>query len=269
MMGQLLHNPVEQCRCNNYIEATSLSFDYGTPTTHVLRDISFSVARGEFVSLLGPSGCGKTTLLRLLAGFAKPRSGALLVGGCPAWSLPRDGRIALVHQRPVLLPWRTAFANVGLPGEVLGRSREDAKTEAYLDLVALAHAKTLLPRQMSGGMLSRLALARALAQEPETLLLDEPFSSLDEPNRETLYDCLSAIWRERRTTTVMVTHRPEEALFMSDRVLVLGGAPATVHAVVEVVFSRPRPLQLLDSPEFLAALAVLRAKIRSNTSLKT
>ncbi|AFA40202.1 ABC-type nitrate/sulfonate/bicarbonate transport system, ATPase component [Pyrobaculum oguniense TE7] len=216
----------------------------------VFNDISIAIETGEFVALLGPSGCGKSTLLRMLAGLEQPDSGEVKFKGQPVAG-PR-GEIALMFQTPTLLPWKTALDNVALPLVARGATWAEAREAAmrYLSLVGLSGFEEAYPKQLSGGMQQRVALARALAVEPEVLLLDEPFSSLDPLTAESLRAELLRIWHENLSsvhTIVMVTHSVDEAVYMANRAIVLSPRPAKVVADVRIELPYPRNRR---SPEF-------------------
>ena len=200
-----------------------------------LAGISVNVERGEIVSVVGPSGCGKSTLLRLIAGLDRPASGSLHLDDQPITG--PSPRVGVIFQEPRLLPWLTVAKNVafGLP-----RGKPDGRVTALLRAVGLEEFARALPRHLSGGMAQRVAIARALATRPEVLLLDEPFSSVDAFTRMHLQDLLLAIWQQESTTMVLVTHEIDEALYLSDRVLVLSGRPARLRAEVRVEMARPR-----------------------------
>ncbi|MBL8058027.1 MAG: ABC transporter ATP-binding protein [Anaerolineales bacterium] len=227
----------------------------------VLENISFTVQPQEFVCVVGPSGCGKSTLLKLLAGLFPPSEGTLFFEGAPLAGPSR--RIGLVFQKANLMPWRTALANVRLPLELAGvpAADADARAQAALLRVGLAGFEHSLPRDLSGGMEQRVALARALAQDPDLLLLDEPFGALDALNRERLGAELLRLWEARRITVVMVTHSIPEALLLSDRVLALTPRPGQVRLALDVPLPRPRRLEMEHSPEFGELARRLRAAI--------
>ena len=210
------------------IEVIDLRKAYATKDSEILAldRISFRIKTGEFVSVLGPSGCGKTTVMKIIAGLIAPTSGAVNVEGSPVNGPQR--KVGLVFQVPALMKWRTAMENVLLPGEILGldraTSRERAK--ALLELVGLAGFSSRYPRELSGGMQQRVGIARALAHDPGILLLDEPFSALDMMTRSQLNLELLRIWSERQKTSLLITHSIPEAVFLSDRVVVLSARPA-------------------------------------------
>jgi NitT/TauT family transport system ATP-binding protein len=218
----------------------------------VLRDVSFDVYQGEVVSLIGASGCGKTTLLRSIQGLMRPDAGVILVDGVPVTSPGRDR--GFVFQQASLLPWRSARQNVEFGLELQGIPKPE-RTQAVnrlLELVGLAHAAEQYPHQMSGGMQQRIGLARALAIEPAILLMDEPFSALDAQTREVLQTELMRIHEATQKTTLFVTHDLDEALCLSDRVIVLAAKPGRVKQIIAVPFAHPRPplLELRGDGEF-------------------
>lgn len=228
---------------------------------HALQDLSFQVAPQEFVCVLGPSGCGKTTLLRTLAGLLPPSSGEVEYQGHPLVG-PQPG-IGLVFQKANLLPWRNVLDNITLPLEVQGLPRLTAREQArrLVELVGLHGFETSLPRQLSGGMAQRVALARALVQDPNLLLLDEPFGSLDALTRERMGAELLNIWQRQRKTVVMVTHSISEALLLADRVLVLTRRPGRLSLDLPVPLPRPRSEDTRYLPDFSALSQRVRAAI--------
>ncbi|HQE92830.1 MAG TPA: ABC transporter ATP-binding protein [Anaerolineae bacterium] len=226
-----------------------------------LDDVSFDVARGEFVCLIGPSGCGKSTLLRIAAGLLQPTRGEVLLEGKPH-STPHK-RVGLVFQQPALLPWRTVADNIALPLEMEGLPARDirARTDALLAQVGLSGFEAEYPIHLSGGMAQRTAMARALAQNPEVLLLDEPFGALDALTRERMAVELLRLWERDKRTVLMVTHSVEEAALLSDRVIVLSARPGRVVDNVNVTLPRPRSAALLVTPELQQIAGRLRASL--------
>lgn len=214
----------------------------------VLDHISFQVQEREFVCLVGASGCGKTTLLKLIAGLEQPTAGSVYLAGEEVEQPNR--RVGFVFQEPTLMAWRSVKANVTLPLEVNGSGREGAeeKAQSLLDLVGLRGFEDAYPGELSGGMAQRVALARALVHDPQLLLLDEPFGALDALTRERMARELLRIWQARRKTVVMVTHSVPEAVYLADRVLVLGPRPASVVAEVAVDLPRPRTQAIREAP---------------------
>src|SRR5450756_189073 len=200
-----------------------------------LDTVSFTIQPREFVCVLGPSGSGKSTLLRILAGLLRPTSGSFtFAGGKP--------KIGMVFQESNLMPWRTTLENITLPLELLSVPADEAHARAQelIDLVGLQGFESSWPRDLSGGMAQRVAIARALIHDPDILLLDEPFGSLDALTRERMWTELSRIWQRRQKTVIMVTHSIEEALFLADRVLVLTQRPGKIKLDLEVGLPRPR-----------------------------
>ena len=222
-----------------------------------LEDISFDVHTEEFVCVLGPSGSGKTTLLRILAGLISPTSGSFMFGH---GQQPSTG---MVFQQANLMPWRTVIENIQLPLEV--KQMEEAaariKAQEMIELVGLQGFEDSLPRDLSGGMAQRVAIARALIHDPDLLLLDEPFASLDAMTRERMWNELSHLWQLRQKTVIMVTHSINESLFLADRVLVLTQRPGKVKLDLPVNLPRPRIDDIRYTPHFGALARKLRAAI--------
>jgi len=223
-----------------------------------LDEAIFSVAANEFVSIIGPSGCGKSTLLRILAGLVRPTGGQVLLEGVPMSGPHRE--IGFMFQHANLMPWRSALRNVMLPLEIEAVPRAEAERRAreLLGLVGLTGFEEALPRDLSGGMRQRVALARALVYDPEVLLLDEPFGALDALTRERMNWELLRIWEMRRKTVLMVTHDIQEAVFLSDRVLVMTPLPGRIKQEVVIDLPRPRAQDDLYSLRFLSLARTLR-----------
>lgn len=246
-----------------HAEQVGMSFTSGTPT---LRDVSVAIPTGQFVSLLGPSGCGKSTLLRLIAGLRAPTAGKLTVSGTPAEVARKSStRMAFVFQDPTLLPWRTVTENLRLPLELqrVPMAEHAALIASSLRLIGLSDDDARKrPRMLSGGMRMRVSLARALVTDPELLLLDEPFAALDDVLRQQLNEELVRIWSAKRWTGVFVTHNVAEAVFLSERVLVMSARPGTLIADVPVPFPYPRTPELRGTAEFARLTADLSARLR-------
>ncbi|MEU8194242.1 ABC transporter ATP-binding protein [Microbispora amethystogenes] len=225
----------------------------GTPFT-ALDDIALTIREGRFSTLIGPSGCGKSTLLRILADVVRPTSGTVEVFGRSPEEARRAAEFGFVFQDPVLLPWRTALANVELPLQVAGVAKAERQVRAreLLRLVGLEGFEKALPAKLSGGMARRVAIARALILRPRLLFLDEPFNGLDEIRRRQMNDELQRIWMETGTTAILVTHNVSEAVFLSDQVVVLGRNPGRVIADLEIDLPRPRDAETMLLPEFTA-----------------
>ena len=238
------------------IESVGQVFTRGKAQFVALRDINLSIRQGEFISLIGHSGCGKSTLLNLIAGITLPTSGVLLCGGKEIDG-PGPDR-AVVFQNHSLLPWLTCFENVHLAVERVFGGKENAsqlkeRTRAALKLVGLSHAEQKLPKEISGGMKQRVGIARALAVEPNVLLMDEPFGALDSLTRAHLQDELLRIIGTTQTTVVMVTHDVDEAVLLSDRIVMLSNGPAaTIGEILKVDLERPRDrVVLANDPRYL------------------
>lgn len=244
------------------IELKSVSMRYQTDTSEVLAldHVSVDIEKGEFVSLLGPSGCGKTTLLRIMADLIQPTSGKVKVAGETTKKARLAQKYGIVFQSPVLYDWRKVKQNITLPLELMGisKSERENRVTKLLELVGLIEFKDQYPWQLSGGMQQRVAIARALAMEPEILLMDEPFSALDEFTREHLNEELLSIWSKVGNTVVFVTHSISEAIFLSDRVFVLSPHPGRLSAVVEIPLPRPRTAEMRNSPEFYQYISDIR-----------
>src|SRR4030067_750566 len=235
------------------VEHLTTIFPDGNSGLQALDDISFSVVAEQFICVLGPSGCGKTTLLRVLAGLLPATQGEVLFGNS-SLKAPRHG-VGMVFQKANLMPWRTVLENILLPLEIQHVPRNEAmeKAQALVELVGLTGFEDSLPRDLSGGMAQRVAIARALIHEPDLLLLDEPFGSLDALTRERMGNELTRIWQARRKTVVMVTHSISESLFLADRVLVLSPRPGRLILDLPVDLPRPRVEDISYSPAFSSA----------------
>jgi ABC-type nitrate/sulfonate/bicarbonate transport system ATPase subunit len=219
----------------------------------VLREIAFSIAAGEFVALIGPSGSGKSTLLDLVAGLIEPDAGEIRFGGRPLPANERLGRSAYMHQRDLLLPWRSALDNVGLALEAKGERRKAARTaaSALLETFGLSRFAGSYPTGLSGGMRQRVAFLRTVVTGSPLLLLDEPFGALDAFTRAETQDWLTELLAREPRTVLLVTHDVEEAILLADRVIVLSSLPASVGTVIPVPFPRPRRREIVTSPAFI------------------
>jgi NitT/TauT family transport system ATP-binding protein len=218
----------------------------------VLRSIEAAIGSGEFVSIVGPSGCGKTTLLRIVGGLESADMGSVLLDGQSITGPGRDR--GFVFQQDNLLPWRDVLSNAEI-GPEIGGSRsaiQRGQTLRLLELVGLKGFEHYYPRQLSGGMRQRVNLARALAIDPDILLMDEPFSALDAQTREIMQTELLRIWELGRKTVLFVTHQIDEAVYLSDRVFVLARRPGRLQEVIAIDLPRPRPLSIKRTPQFVA-----------------
>ena len=226
----------------------------------VLQDVSLQIDEGEFVALVGPSGVGKSTLLRILGGLLKPTTGKVEVTNGHGNG---NGRIGIVFQKDNLMPWRTAYQNVKLPLEIEGVRGNEAEQKVYelLQLVGLQGFEQSYPEQLSGGMAQRVAIARALVHKPSLLLLDEPFGALDALTRERLGLELLRIRQIMPVTVLLVTHSINEAVLLADKVLVMGGRPATITHQIESCLPRPRQLDMQGTPVFQQCATAVRQAI--------
>jgi NitT/TauT family transport system ATP-binding protein len=228
--------------------------------TVALQDVNLDIKKGEFVSLVGPSGCGKTTLLRVIADLVPATTGEVFISGLTPREARLEKRFGIVFQNPVLMDWRTIRRNVCLPLELLRipKPERTKKVTEMLDLVGLQEFGHHYPRELSGGMQQRVGIARALAIDPRILLMDEPFSALDEFTKEKLHEDLLRIWRQTNKTVVFVTHNIQEAVFLSDRVIVFSPHPGRVTSVVNITIPRPRTLSMKNTAEFTELVANVR-----------
>ena len=229
-----------------------------------IRQLSFDVADGEFLSLLGPSGCGKSTLLMMIAGLVGPSAGEIRIKDAKVAGPRRE--VGVVFQSPVLLPWRTVLQNVLFPIELLKLPRRQYERRA-MDLLRMAKIDEfsgLLPRQLSGGMRQRVAICRALVHDPSILLMDEPFSALDAVTRDEMAVELQRIWQANRKTVIFVTHSIREAAFLSDRVLVMARRPATIIDELPIDLPRPRPIAVTEDEAFNRLVRHLRNAIEAS-----
>jgi NitT/TauT family transport system ATP-binding protein len=262
------------------IERVNKVFRTRSGPVHALDDVSLSLGEGEFASIVGPSGCGKSTALRILGGLTRPTNGKVAINGTPVRGPRRD--TAFVFQRPLLLDWMTVLNNVLIPAKIRGEvsAEKRARAHALLDLVGIGEFAERLPRELSGGMQQRAAMARALLNDPALLLLDEPFGSLDALTREQLHLELLRIWsvsegedpskteRLGAKTILMVTHDIPEAVFLSDIVLIMSRRPGRVVGRVRIDLPRPRVLEATTTAEFGELVAEIR-RILTEATLDT
>ena len=239
------------------VRGVSKRFDAGDRAVTAIEDVSFDVPRGAFVSILGPSGCGKSTLFNIIAGLLSPSGGDVLLEG--ASIVGRAGQVGYMLQKDLLLPWRSIEDNITLGQTLRGINRRHARASAapLIDRCGLRGFEKKKPHQLSGGMRQRAALLRTLLTGKEVLLLDEPFGALDAITRLQLQMTLIDIWQDMRKTILFVTHDVEEALLLSDEILVLTERPGRLRARLPVTLPRPRTPEMLSSPELMALKARL------------
>jgi NitT/TauT family transport system ATP-binding protein len=245
------------------VEALSKIYNPGPNQVEALGSVTFSVRSGDFVSILGPSGCGKSTLLMIIGGLEPGTTGGVRVAGEPV-SAPRL-RTGIIFQDATLLPWKTVLENVLFPVRIQHRLTPEFadRAEELLRLVGLHDFRSKRPHELSGGMKQRAAICRALVTDPDLLLMDEPFSALDAITRDELNVALLDIWERHHKTGLFVTHSIREAVFLSDRVIVMGQRPSRIVADVTVPFPRPRDIHIQESASFTQICATLRDKIDS------
>lgn len=243
------------------IENLQKIFGSGEGQVKALEDVEFSIDAGEFVVIVGASGCGKSTLLKIISGLIPPTSGQVLLEGSSL--LEPSRRISMIFQTPVLLPWRSVMRNVMLPAEIYGLNTEEYEKLAVelLEFAGLKGFEIKYPFELSGGMQQRVSLCRALLTDPEMLLMDEPFGALDALTREKLNLELLRIWTEKRKTVLFVTHSIQEAIFLSDRVIVMTPRPGRVAYILRNELPRPRNVISFSDPKFAEYAAIIREKI--------
>lgn len=245
-----------------------LTFPANDGPVTALSDVNLTINKGEFVSFIGPSGCGKTTFLRVIADLERPTSGEITVNGMT----PAEARIkrayGYVFQAPALFPWRTIEKNVALPLEVMGYSEAQKRERIArtMDLVNLKGFERKYPWQLSGGMQQRASIARALAFDADLLLMDEPFGALDEIVRDHLNSELLKLWAATQKTIAFVTHSIPEAVYLSTKIVVMSPRPGRVTDIIESTLPKERPLDIRETPEFLAIAARVRDGLRAGHS---
>lgn len=250
------------------IDNLSLTFETNDGPVHALSDIDLKIEEGDFVSFIGPSGCGKTTLLRVIADLEQPTAGSITVNGVS----PEAARLAraygYVFQAAALYPWRTIAKNVALPLEIMGLSRDEQnrRIARNMELVNLSGFEKKFPWQLSGGMQQRASIARALAVEPDLLLMDEPFGALDEIVRDHLNEQLLQLWAKTNKTVVFVTHSIPEAVFLSSKIVVLCPRPGRIYDVIESDLPRERTLDIRETPQFLKIAHRVREGLKAGHS---
>ena len=249
------------------VEARGLDLTFQTADGPVqaLKDVSLTIARGEFVSFIGPSGCGKTTFLRVVAALEEPTAGQVEVNGMTPDEARRNRAYGYVFQAAGLYPWRTIAGNVRLPLEIMGYSREEQarRVKDVLQLVDLQGFEKKFPWQLSGGMQQRASIARALAFDADLLLMDEPFGALDEIVRDRLNEELLSLWARTRKTTLFVTHSIPEAVYLSTRIVVMSPRPGRITDVIDSPLPAERPLDIRDTAQFIEVAHRVREGLRA------
>jgi NitT/TauT family transport system ATP-binding protein len=244
------------------VQNVSRVFTSGARTVHALENVSFDIQAGDFVSLVGPSGCGKSTLLKIVSGLLPASSGSISVSDNPV-----DGpleNVGMVFQSPVLLKWRPVLGNILLPVEFakLDLARHRERAESLLKLVGLAGFEEMYPHQLSGGMQQRVSLCRALVTDPQLLLMDEPFGALDAMTRDELDIELQRIWQDRKKTVLFVTHSIQEAVFLSDHVIVMSARPGRLLEQIAIQLPRPRIMEMMSTSQFGEYTLKIRALLQ-------
>ncbi|WEO77832.1 ABC transporter ATP-binding protein [Cryobacterium sp. SO2] len=252
-------------RRDGSIDVQDVSMEFNTRdggTIHALTESNLQIPSGQFVSVLGPSGCGKSTLLRIIAGLATPTAGAVHIGTEHVTGPSRQ--VGIAFQTPSLLQWYTVAENIGLPAKLDKRNNKaavEARVEELLDMVKLSGLGGKYPRELSGGMRQRVAIARCLVSDPAVILMDEPFGALDAITREHMHDELLSIWQASGATVFFITHDISEAVYLSDRVIVMSPRPGRIVADLTVDLPRPRGEATRQMPEFARLAAELREHI--------
>jgi NitT/TauT family transport system ATP-binding protein len=245
-----------------------LTFPAGDGDIVALNDVNLTIEKGEFVSFIGPSGCGKTTFLRAIADLEQPTSGTLTVNGMTPEEARKKRAYGYVFQAAALYPWRTIEKNVALPLEIMGHSaaQQTERIKRTLELVNLSGFEKKYPWQLSGGMQQRASIARALSFDADLLLMDEPFGALDEIVRDHLNSELLKLWERTQKTICFVTHSIPEAVYLSTKIVVMSPRPGRVTDIIESDLPRERPLDIRETPEFLAIAARVRDGLRAGHS---
>ncbi len=245
------------------LQNISMEYEVKEGLFTALRDVNIDIQEGEFVSILGQTGCGKSTLLKLISGILQPSRGTIRIRDKSLQEAKNDRSFGFVFQDPVLLPWQSALQNVMLPLEVVNypKDQREPRARQLLEWVGLRDFAGYRPWEMSGGMRQRVSIARALAFDPPIILMDEPFSALDESTRASLHADLLRLWEQGKKTIVFVTHSISEAVYLSDRVVVMGARPGRVKHIVDIDLPRPRSIELTEHPEYLSYVRFLRGML--------
>ena len=250
------------------IEGVEVVYGAGSAEpVHALAPVDLSIEDGSFISLVGPSGCGKSTLLKVLADLMPPTRGRVRIDGAEPGALRRAGRIGLVFQQANLMPWLNIAGNIRLLRDLVDKkepslaSQRESDIQGLIDVVGLTGFEGKLPHQLSGGMQQRAALARALALDPSILLMDEPFAALDEITRDRMAFELMRIWQRYRKTVIFVTHSLAEAVFLSDRVVLMSARPGRIHKIYAIDLPRPRTPETRLSDEFIRTVGEINREL--------
>jgi NitT/TauT family transport system ATP-binding protein len=244
------------------VENATKVYEGRTGAVHALEDVSIDVHDGELVCILGPSGCGKTTLLWAMSGLHALTDGRVLLDGTEVTG-PRPREIGMIFQEANLLPWRNLRQNLEFPFEIKHRKPDEQRISALLAETGLAGFEKSYPRELSGGMQQRASIVRALAQDPEVLLMDEPFGALDAFTRDEMNLLLLRLWAETRKTIVFVTHNISEAIFLADRVVVMTPRPGRVARVYDIELARPRTIEMTFEPSFISLVQEIKIAVET------
>ena len=257
---------IEETQPKLRIENVRKVYEAKTGPVNALEDLSVDVADGELVCILGPSGCGKTTLLWAMSGLHALTSGRVLLDGEPITG-PRPDRIGMIFQEANLLPWRNLHQNIEFPFEIKKTRPENGRIDTLLRETGLAGFETSYPRELSGGMQQRASIVRALAQDPEVLLMDEPFGALDAFTRDEMNLLLLKLWGETKKTIVFVTHNVSEAIFLADRVVVMTARPGRLARIFDIDLPRPRTIEMHFESDFIAKIQEIKAVVETGGRL--
>lgn len=245
------------------VQGVTKRYHNASGTTEALKDISFNLKKGEIIAIVGSSGCGKSTLLRILAGLLFPSEGKIWIDEQKPIEYRQAGNIGFVFQKPVLFDWRTVQENMKLPAEIFNFTKALAQERAFnlLSMVGLEGFENVYPSQLSGGMRQRVAFARALMIQPKLLLLDEPFSALDEITRENLWVDFHKIWRQQELSVVLVTHSIREAVFFADRVLIMSPRPGNIEKEIKISLPSIRDHSVTICEDFIKLCEIVRSNL--------
>jgi NitT/TauT family transport system ATP-binding protein len=260
----LLDNKVREGASGLSVRGLEKTFYSRSGNVTALTDVTFDMRRGEFLSIIGPSGCGKSTVMRVLGGLDNDYEGHASIHGEDPNELRKRHRIGVAFQDSAMLPWRTVRKNLALPYQISRERVNSGDVEGLLKLVGLESFGDAYPSQLSGGMRQRASIARALARDPEVLLLDEPFGALDDVTRQRMNFELQRIWTASEPTTLMVTHSIPEAVLLSDRIIVMTGRPGTISTIIDVPIPRLRTPETLRTPEYHRLVDEISAKLFSS-----